>query len=209
MTRIAAVDATFLIELVDGGFADAGSAVSKGGKQDLEGRLALLLQEWTSRRTRLIIPAPAFAEASVRDPAKAQRLAETLRRGTYVSIAAFGHAAAIECADLMRRIHTKKAELNSVITRSKIKFDLQILAIARVANADALYVGDAQLKERARTEGMRAISFSDLPKPVAHQQQLPLAAVEKRRSGRRLQLDPSSPTDAAEQDNPQAPTPSR
>lgn len=58
---------------------------------------------------------------------------------------------------------------------NKIKFDRQIVAIAKVAAATAIYSDDRQLRTFAEQQGLSVIGLADLPVPeFARQPELPL-----------------------------------
>lgn len=50
-------------------------------------------------------------------------------------------------------------------TKAKVKFDQQIIAIAKSNAADAIYSDDVGLRKKAVAVGLRAIGLEDVPLP--------------------------------------------
>jgi hypothetical protein len=62
---------------------------------------------------------------------------------------------------------------------AKVKFDRQIVAIARVVGAKAIYTNDGQLAKHAKAAGLDAIGSDELPEPpVVPQFELRLDPIE-------------------------------
>lgn len=67
-------------------------------------------------------------------------------------------------------------KLDSITTKAKIKFDRQIIAIAKSRNAQYIYTDDEKLASCARVNGIAAIMTWELPlPPVPPQLELNLA----------------------------------
>ena len=58
-------------------------------------------------------------------------------------------------------------------TWAKVKFDRQIIAIAKVREVSVIYSNDDDIRSFARKEGMKVISVWDLPDPPPEQGLLP------------------------------------
>ncbi len=93
-------------------------------------------------------------------------------KSTFV-IASFDEKAALECsisvADAIRSRDKKAAQPNA--PWQKIKFDHQIVAIAKCNGATTIYSEDAGLRKFAELLGLKALSTDDLPENPASQQQ--------------------------------------
>ncbi len=72
-------------------------------------------------------------------------------------------------------------------TWAKVKFDRQIVAIARAVGATTIYTNDDQLSKHARAIGITAFKPDDLPEPPVSPQ------IE-------LQLDPIAPEQPPDDD---------
>jgi hypothetical protein len=90
---------------------------------------------------------------------------EKLKTFGAFQIRAYDERAAIELA--ARYVATKKTnkERAKQDPWNKIKYDLQIVAIAKTQGASAVYSDDEQLREFARECGMDAYGLSDLTVP--------------------------------------------
>ena len=73
----------------------------------------------------------------------------------------------MEFGTVMRaRSRTKQKQARRNISHSKIKFDQQIVAIAEVQGAKAIYSDDKSLRGFAEECGMESYSLSDIPIPA-------------------------------------------
>lgn len=177
---IVALDATALILLLDREASGPDDPETGKKVQDAHARLGYLASNISKAKGgRLIIPAPAFAEAIVKidPPAVAQYLAifERLRG---LRFADFDKLAAIEFSVIQRQIlaerpvRQRRSELDS---RSRAKFDHQIVAIAKVERSDFIVTDDVGLARYAKRFGLRCqgVGKLDLP-PSDAQGSLPL-----------------------------------
>jgi hypothetical protein len=126
-------------------------------------------------RAEIVIPMPAVAElltVASRDPGDVLALIDTQAR---FQLADFDRRAAIECGIMLRTALPKAARGGA--SRTAVKFDAQILAIAKVSGASTIYTDDDRLPAQARLAGMTAIGFWSLPvRPADPQGALALSA---------------------------------
>jgi len=144
--------------------------VAKRGADDLaRDRLNFLLETLDNARTDVVVPAPVLTEllASAKtDVAATLGVIEGLAR---VRVEGFGQRAAIECADMLRDTG------RGIGSRTKIKFDHQIVAIAKVVRAIAVYSDDNDVKALCRRESLECQGVWDLPaRPADAQRKLDL-----------------------------------
>ena len=135
---------------------------------------------------RIVVPTPALSELLVGAGDAGPRYLDIISRTRFFRIAPFDTLAAVEAAAIERqaRVHGAKRGVTPDADWAKIKFDRQIVAIARVVGAKAIYTNDDQLAKHARAVGLDAISLDDLPEsPVAPQLEMPLDPVEPEQSG--------------------------
>lgn len=126
-------------------------------------RVELLLKNLSEAGVRVVVPTPVLAEIMVSvGPGKAQLLGEINQTAAF-SVVAFDQIAAIECACLNDPTLGKK--LGAKDTKAKVKFDRQILAIAKVAGAHTLYTDDKRLIATATANGLKTVRMQDLPLP--------------------------------------------
>lgn len=126
-------------------------------------RVELLLKNLSEAGVRVVVPTPVLAELMVSvGPGKVQLLGE-INTSAAFSVVPFDQIAAIECACLNDPTMAKK--LGPKDTKAKVKFDRQILAIAKVAGVHTLYTDDKRLIARAAANGLKAVRMQDLPLP--------------------------------------------
>lgn len=114
----------------------------------------------------LVIPTPVLAEAMVRAEEGGPGLMEALRGLARVKIVPFDLRAAVETAQMTREaLLAGDKRSGSDAPWQKVKFDRQIIAIARVQAATRLYADDRDLVTFARRLGMDVFSTWDLPAP--------------------------------------------
>jgi len=152
-------DASILLFLFD---ENTPSSVP-GAKQ----RVEHLIDRLSKAGEKIVIPTPALSECLVHaGPAGADYLA-ILGKQSCFRIASFDERAAIEAAirtfDARQRGQRKGG--NPADSKTKIKFDRQIVAVATVEGASAVYSDDDALRGYAVEAGMDAYRLSDLPLP--------------------------------------------
>lgn len=136
---------------------------------------------------RIAVPTPALSELLVRAGDAGPRYLDIIARSRYFRVAEFGERAAVEAAALTRDAISKGGKRGATpgAEWAKVKFDRQIVAIARVVGATAIYTNDGQLAVHAIAAGMDAIELAALPDPPIQPQ------IEMQLD----QIDPVSPED--------------
>lgn len=178
---IVALDATALILLLDHQASGPIDPSTNKPVHNTSGRLAYLAAQISKARGRLIIPAPAFAEAIVKiDPSAVQRHLTIIERSRYIRIAEFNKISAIEFAAMQRSLIEKsprRLRRAETSTRSKAKFDQQIVAIANCERADLLITDDDGLAAYAKHFRLKTLGVKGLDEPPSDAQgTLPLDA---------------------------------
>ena len=163
---MAVIDATMLMLLVRPGTpipADAQGLPIEKPKE----RIELLVNKLQKAREKLVVPSPALSEVLVRAGAAAsQQIVEYLNKYAVFRIEPFDTRAAIEVAAMTRDAIAKKAKKGSSdATWAKIKYDRQIVAIAKVSGATTIYSDDGDIKAIAKLSGINVIGLADLPLP--------------------------------------------
>lgn len=137
-------------------------------------KLDYLLTHLQKSKTRILIPTPALAEFYVgADP---DVLAGFKGHSSFV-IVPFDEKAAIECSLSLREavLSRHKKGVQPDASWQKIKFDHQIVAIAKVHRANMIYSEDTGLRNFANALGLAALCTDDLPEsPESRQQKLDL-----------------------------------
>ena len=116
-----------------------------------------------------VVPTPVLAEILVRAThQEARTMLEQMNAAAVFEIAAFDERAAIELADLMRielaQLGRQKLR-DEAETWAKLKFDRQIVAIAKVCGATSIYSHDGGIQTVAGRVGIEVLRLHDLPLP--------------------------------------------
>jgi predicted nucleic acid-binding protein len=138
-------------------------------------RLEHLLETAGKEKRRILIPTPALAEFLVRtDESTAEWLNELERKST-VDVCPFDRRAAFECALIERGAHQKGDKKHGADSAyQKVKFDRQIVAIAKSRNATLIVSDDESLRRVALSVGLQVSKIEQLPIPdKARQGKLP------------------------------------
>ena len=130
-------------------------------------RIAYLVATLEKEKARIIIPTPALSEALVRAGSKASHdIVQYLQKFDVFRIEPFDTRAAIEVAALSREaLNSGNKRGNSSSSWAKVKFDRQIVAIARVHAATTIYSDDGDIARLGKQSGIRVISLAELPLP--------------------------------------------
>jgi predicted nucleic acid-binding protein len=130
-------------------------------------RIEFLVQQLDKARTKIIIPTPALSESMVRaGAAGSQDIIEKLQKFAVFRIEPFDLRASLELAAMTREAVTKgRKRGDSTSTWAKIKFDRQIVAIAKVHGVTTLYSDDGDVRSIGERAGISVVSVADLPLP--------------------------------------------
>ena len=125
------------------------------------------------KRERVVVPTLALSEVLVHaDDAMATYL-EVLNNTSRFRIVPFDQRAAIELAAIVRDgPSTEALRVGTGSTRASLKFDRQIVAIARVEDETAIYSDDADMGKLGESFDLNVIRTYDLPLPPGEQTQL-------------------------------------
>jgi rRNA-processing protein FCF1 len=128
-----------------------------------QARVNSLIKELSDSGTEICIPTPVLAEFLVKGGSeKATRLA-VFKSSRFFAITPFDEMAAIECAMIEVEDAKGSKPLSEIETKAKVKFDRQIIAIAKVRDATAIYTGDQQLGKKAKSIGLGVVFSWELP----------------------------------------------
>ncbi|TBA86278.1 PIN domain-containing protein [Rhizobium ruizarguesonis] len=138
-------------------------------------RLEHLVGTLEKSRAKIIIPAPALSEVLVRvEPAIAHDIVEKIGRMSVFRIEPFDQRAAIEVATMTRNLAdggNRPGKRDSNSTWAKLKYDRQIVAIAAVIGASAIYSDDNDIKAIARRSNIKVIGLAEIELPPEDAQQ--------------------------------------
>ena len=149
--------------------------------EQADARLAHHVAALEKSKTRIIIPTPGLSELLVRAGPAGAALVAQIQRSSVFRIAPFDTRAAIELAAMTNSALSAGEKRSGVLAPwTKIKFDRQIVAIAKVENANAVYSDDNSLITFAQASGIKTIRLADLLLPPQQAQpELPLHAAER------------------------------
>jgi hypothetical protein len=171
------MDATTLMLLIDPTAKPPRNPATGAPVDRCKDRIEFLiatLSEAGDGGTQIIIPTPVLSEVLVRaGKAKAQYLNEFTSSYSF-RIAPFDEKAAIELAFLIDADLQSGKRLSDVETKAKVKFDRQIIAIAKVQGANVIYSDDGGLKTVGEANGFIVIPTWELPTPPMKQVELGL-----------------------------------
>jgi predicted nucleic acid-binding protein len=133
-------------------------------------RISNLFEVLDAARERIIIPTPALSEFLVLAGSAAPAyLNEIATLGTF-DIKPFDTMAATELAAmelLARNKGSKRHPLNPETPWQKVKFDRQIVAIAKIHNCHTIYSDDGDVKNIAEEISIKVISCWELDFPIS------------------------------------------
>lgn len=155
-------DATVLIDLFN-------SRV----KGDRRARLDGLVDALTAGRIKVLIPTPALSELLIHAGKARDEYYRILSRTSPYQIAAFDAKASMECALQLEQALTRRQQ--AAITKTKLKFDWQIVSIAITRGATAIYSDDEDIARCGKHAGVSVQAIDSLPIPASkRQQRLPI-----------------------------------
>jgi predicted nucleic acid-binding protein len=139
-------------------------------------RIDLLKARLEREDSRIVIPTPALSEVLVRARSvkDSQDIIDELKRTAVFIIHAFDELSAIEVAEMARKEPKPK---NRAETYAKLKYDRQIVAIAKVCGASEIYSEDDGVERAAALVNIPVVRVRDLPLPPVKPQ---LDAFERR-----------------------------
>lgn len=130
-------------------------------------RVLELVRRIDGERERIVVPAPALAELLVTEDADVQDILTTLHGSAFIRVEGFDERAAVELAMRLRDARRAGDQREGVpITKTEMKFDRQIVAIALVNGASVLYSDDTGVARFAAGCGLAVKRVADLPIPA-------------------------------------------
>ena len=130
-------------------------------------RIDYLIGSLQGSGERIVIPSPALAELLIGVGHSRSQILHELTHSPKFLIAPFDTMAALELAllaDAVRKQAGKKKG-DSGGTWAKVKFDWQIVTIAKAQNASTIYSEDPEIKKLAVFVGITVKSVANLPLP--------------------------------------------
>jgi hypothetical protein len=166
---MAAFDADFLILLLHQNPSAPVDPKTNQPIPRLKERIEHLLTSLEKVREKILVPT-ALSEALALAMDKASEYLAELTNSYGFEMAGFDTVAAVEAAlatsDAKRRGGKKSG---STSTWAKVKFDRQIVAIAKVRGVGTIYSNDEDVRKFAERENLKVVSVWDLPEPPPKQ----------------------------------------
>lgn len=139
----------------------------------LKERVELLIRVLEKTREKIIIPTPALSEILVLGKDRAADYLAELNSTYRFEVAPFDQVAAVEAALFTSGAMTRGSKRGSSKANwEKVKFDRQIVAIAKTRGATAIYSNDEDVRKFGDIENIEVIAAWELPVPPV--QQMPL-----------------------------------
>jgi predicted nucleic acid-binding protein len=135
---------------------------------DRRAKLDDLVATLEKSRTKIVVPTPALTEVLIRAGKARQEIHNTLMGKSAFEIAPFDVKAAMECSLLLEDAWS--AAEKRAITKTKFKFDWQIVAIAVTRQADTIYSDDSDISKAAARANIRVVQIDDLQLPPSAKQ---------------------------------------
>ncbi len=137
-------------------------------------RVAHLAATLSNSREKVIVPTPVLSELLVHAGEATGKYLDILNNQAAFRIAPFDQRAAIEAAIAMKgalqRGGIRVDATDPAATRGKVKFDRQIVAIAKAEGASTVYSDDQDVVKYAKQAGLEAFRTIDLGLPPENPQ---------------------------------------
>lgn len=137
---------------------------------DHKAKLEHLIAELQRKRTKILIPTPAFAEFLARAGKARDEYHRRLSASSAFKLGSFDSRAAMECALMLDVALSSGDKRTNGKTWAKAKFDWQIVAISKVGNAKIIYSDDGDIARIGARLGLSVIKTDDLPFPDSARQ---------------------------------------
>lgn len=128
-------------------------------KGDRRAKLDGLVQQ--HQKTKIIIPTPSLTEYLVKAGKARDELMAKLSSNRSFVIEPFDQRAATECALMLAETWDKTER--GMVSRTKFKFDWQIVAIALTRNVSTIYSDDDDIHRIAKNLPLKVFSIEQLP----------------------------------------------
>lgn len=129
-------------------------------------RIDNLVKTLSQQAEPIIIPTPVLSEALVYAGRATNSWIEKINKSSAFRLEAFEQRAAIEAADAIAQARKRnKSKKDSDASWTKVKFDRQIVAIAKSRGASVIYSDDKDIEKFAKGTGIQVIKTRELPLP--------------------------------------------
>ena len=172
---IVAFDASILLYVIDEQAKPPTDPMTGNPVDRCRERVAHLLESLQQQNAKIVIPTPALAEVLVRATNRGPEFLRILSSSKPFRIAPFDGRAAVEFAARQAQ-RIAASERAPAATRTKAKFDDQIVAIAAVESATSIYPDDEDIAKLVEGR-FEVVKIAALPlPPESAQGKLPFEA---------------------------------
>ena len=140
MRKTVAVDASFLGALLDPTIRNES--------------ISNLVKKLSAENVKIIVPTPSLAQVLTRSPDSAQEWMQVLNGNSCFQVRPFDDKASFELVQVLGESATNLRDI--------LRFDRQIVAIAKVYGVSVLYADDEQVTQFAEECGIPAKRLKDL-----------------------------------------------
>ena len=171
---MAVFDSTTLLYVLDPEVAVPIDPQTRQPVAHAKDRVNALIERFQQTQEVVVVPTPVLSEVLVNAGSAAEEYVATLGDNSRFRIVPFGERAAIELSIMLKQAFEKGGwRKGTKVTRAEMKFDRQILAIARVEDENHIYTDDGPMTKFAEAEGFKVTATRNIPLPS--QAVLPLA----------------------------------
>jgi predicted nucleic acid-binding protein len=159
-------DATTLLLLLSPNISPPNDPVTGQPVKFAKERIDSLVAHLEKEKIKIIIPTPALSEILVRSGRAGPNYLEQITTSSAFKIVPFDIRAAVEVAAMTRQAVDQGNKRSGIDSPwAKIKYDRQIVAIAKVEAASAIYSEDDDVRRLSQSENITVIRVSELPVP--------------------------------------------
>ena len=165
MMNVVAFDASFLLPVFSQKLDDVPKNPSTGKPiEKYYERIEGLLSQLEEAKIKILIPSPALSEILVRVKAEqVNQYLEMISSRSVFRVASFKQDAAIKVAEMSRKaIEQGDKRSGSTEVWNKVKFDRQIIALAKVNGAKIIYSDDRSLRKFTEQVDLKVIASHEL-----------------------------------------------
>jgi predicted nucleic acid-binding protein len=163
-------------------------------------RMELLVRTLSKSRTAILIPTPALSEVLMTAKGSIADLVAQINKFSVFEVVPFDQNAAIEVAEMARSEQGQKSKREKNTTYAKLKYDRQIVAIAKVKQATVIYSDDGDVRSLGKRYHISVDGLADLPLPPKDPQMDLLKDTVERNEKTGIELKPATPVSEVSDD---------
>jgi len=134
-------------------------------------RIEHLVDTLSRSKSKIVLPAPALCEFLLMAPNHYQSYLAAIKKRSVFEVAPFDDACIVELVEQGRK-QGKPRRADRQATWAKLKYDRQILAIARVHRVSKIYSTDDAVRQAAGELAIASFDLHDLPEPPPRQSRM-------------------------------------